>query len=57
MRPGPIRPSSVIPSIIGVACPFCTIMFEDGLKAREKDETVKVLDVAELLALSVDLKE
>ncbi|MCL4504324.1 MAG: (Fe-S)-binding protein [Deltaproteobacteria bacterium] len=45
------------PELIGVACPFCTIMFEDGLKAREKDETVKVLDVAELLALSVDLKE
>ena len=45
------------PQLIGVACPFCTIMFEDGLKAREKDETVKVLDVAELLALSVDLKE
>ena len=45
------------PQLIGVACPFCTIMFEDGLKARDQEETVKVLDVAELLALSVDLKE
>ncbi len=30
------------------ACPFCMTMFEDGLKAAERED-VKVLDIAELL--------
>jgi Fe-S oxidoreductase len=30
------------------ACPFCTTMFEDGLKAKDRED-VKVLDVAEVL--------
>ena len=33
---------------IYTACPFCTTMFEDGLKAREKEEDVKVRDIAEI---------
>jgi Fe-S oxidoreductase/nitrate reductase gamma subunit len=33
---------------IFTACPFCVTMFEDGLKAREREE-VKVLDIAEVL--------
>ncbi len=33
-----------------VACPFCTIMLTDGVKARNKDESVQVMDVSELLA-------
>ena len=33
---------------IFTACPFCVTMFEDGLKARNREE-VKVLDVAEAL--------
>ena len=44
------------PEVIAVSCPFSTIMFEDGLKARDKEETVKVYDIAEMLvqALEVD---
>jgi Fe-S oxidoreductase len=42
------------PEIIAVSCPFCTIMFEDGLKAREKEEAVKVYDIAELLAQALE---
>jgi Fe-S oxidoreductase len=38
---------------IAVACPFCNIMMTDGVKARSRDEQVKVLDVAELLARSI----
>jgi len=38
------------PDIIGVCCPFCTTMFEDGLKERDMEEKVKVYDIAELLA-------
>jgi Fe-S oxidoreductase len=33
---------------IYTACPFCMTMFEDGLKAREKEAAVKVRDIAEL---------
>jgi Fe-S oxidoreductase len=38
---------------IAVACPFCNIMITDGVKAKNLDESVRVLDVAELLAESV----
>ena len=41
------------PDIIAVCCPFCTTMFEDGLKTRDMDEKVKVYDVAELLAQTI----
>jgi Fe-S oxidoreductase len=44
------------PDIIGVCCPFCTTMLEDGLKDRNMEEKVKVYDIAELLAQTV-LKE
>ncbi len=39
--------------IVAVACPFCNTMLTDGVKAREKDDSVKVVDVAELVASSM----
>jgi Fe-S oxidoreductase len=42
------------PELIAVSCPFCAIMLEDGLKAREKEEAVKVYDIAELLAQALE---
>jgi Fe-S oxidoreductase len=45
------------PDIIGVCCPFCTTMFEDGLKSYDLAEKVKVYDIAELLAQTVVLKK
>jgi Fe-S oxidoreductase len=45
------------PEVIAVSCPFCTIMFEDGLKARDREETVKVYDIAELLAQALETEE
>jgi Fe-S oxidoreductase/nitrate reductase gamma subunit len=33
---------------IFTACPFCVTMFEDGLKARERED-VEVLDIAEMM--------
>ncbi len=33
---------------IYTACPFCLTMFEDGLKAREKEEEIRVRDIAEI---------
>jgi Fe-S oxidoreductase len=35
---------------IASACPFCMTMLSDGLKAKEKSDTVKVKDVAEIIA-------
>lgn len=34
---------------VGVACPFCMIMFQDGVKAVKGERQVAVKDVAELL--------
>jgi Fe-S oxidoreductase len=39
---------------IAVACPFCNVMMTDGMKDMNKDEDVKVLDVAELVAASIE---
>jgi Fe-S oxidoreductase len=36
--------------IIAAACPFCIIMMEDGVKQKNKDNEVKVKDLAELIA-------
>ena len=38
------------PDIIATACPFCMTMFEDGLKAKNAEDKVKVLDIAEFVA-------
>jgi heterodisulfide reductase subunit D len=35
---------------IAVACPFCLTMMTDGVKNKEKEAEVKVLDLAELIA-------
>ncbi len=40
---------------VAVACPFCNIMLTDGMKARDKEDAIKVLDVAELMAQSIDV--
>jgi len=38
------------PSTIAVACPYCMTMFEDGLRDEGAANTVKVKDVAEIVA-------
>jgi Fe-S oxidoreductase len=40
--------------IIAAACPFCNTMMTDGTKLAEKEETVKVMDIAELIAASLE---
>jgi Fe-S oxidoreductase len=35
---------------VAVACPFCNIMLTDGMKERDKDEDIRILDVAEIVA-------
>jgi len=40
-------------TIVAAACPFCNTMLTDGVKAAEKEEDVKVMDIAELIAASL----
>ena len=35
--------------VVATACPYCLTMFEDGLKTKEAEETVKAMDLTELL--------
>lgn len=48
---------AVDPTLIGSACPYCLTMMSDGTKAKEVEENVKTMDVAEVLAMSVDFGE
>src|SRR4051812_27056802 len=41
-------------NIVASACPFCNTMLTDGVKLKEKEESVKVLDIAELVAASME---
>ncbi len=38
------------PRTICVCCPYCMTMFEDGLKDKNADDRVQVLDLAEIVA-------
>jgi len=42
-------------STIASACPFCNTMLTDGVKSQEKEATVTVMDIAELIANAKDL--
>ncbi len=42
------------PNVIAAACPFCNTMISDGVKNREKENEVQVLDVAELIAAGME---
>ena len=41
-------------SVIASACPFCNTMMTDGIKNREKEGSVAVLDIAEMIAESME---
>ena len=41
--------------IIAAACPFCNTMMTDGVKNKEKEGSVHVMDLAELVARAADL--
>lgn len=43
------------PKIIAAACPFCNTMITDGVKAKSAEDSVQVLDVAEMIANAEDL--
>ncbi len=41
--------------VIASACPFCMTMLTDGLKYKNKEHEIRNLDIAELIAQSIDL--
>ena len=43
------------PDIIATGCPFCNTMMTDGVKNKEKEGEVEVLDLAEMIATANDL--
>lgn len=45
----------VAPDVIAAGCPFCNTMLSDGIKNKEKEAEVPVLDIAELIAQAADL--
>lgn len=44
---------AIAPSVIAAACPYCNTMLTDGVKNREKEDEVQVLDLAELIAATL----
>lgn len=46
---------AIKPDVIATACPFCMTMMTDGVKHFNKEQQVKVLDVAELIVSANDL--
>lgn len=43
------------PEIIAAGCPFCNTMMTDGVKNKEKETTIAVMDIAELIATAEEL--
>lgn len=45
----------VKPNIIATGCPFCNTMMTDGVKNKDQEANIQVMDVAELIATAADL--
>jgi len=45
----------VKPEIIAAGCPFCNTMMTDGVKAKHHEDSIQVMDVAEMIANARDL--
>jgi len=41
---------------IAVGCPFCLTMMSDGIKDRQKEESMAALDIAEIVWKAMDLE-
>jgi Fe-S oxidoreductase/nitrate reductase gamma subunit len=42
---------------IAVACPFCYVMMDDGVKEKGRDEDVRVQDIAEILVEAIEAND
>ena len=45
----------VNPEVIAAGCPFCNTMMTDGVKAKDQEGKIEVMDVAEMIASASDL--
>ncbi|MFN4763969.1 (Fe-S)-binding protein [Gillisia sp. Q332] len=45
----------VKPEIIAAGCPFCSTMMTDGVKGKDQEGKIEVMDVAEMIANAHDL--
>jgi Fe-S oxidoreductase len=45
------------PSVICTACPFCLTMLDDGVKAKDMENPIPVMDIAELLEKAISRGE
>ncbi|CAN5293578.1 (Fe-S)-binding protein [soil metagenome] len=45
----------VKPDIIAAGCPFCNTMMTDGVKSKNREDNIHVMDVAEMIANAHDL--
>ncbi|MFN2261428.1 MAG: (Fe-S)-binding protein [Psychroflexus sp.] len=43
------------PEVVAAGCPFCNTMMTDGVKNKEKQDDIEVLDVVEMIANAEDL--
>jgi Fe-S oxidoreductase len=43
------------PDFIATGCPFCNTMMTDGIKNKEQEKSIQVMDIAELVANAKDL--
>jgi Fe-S oxidoreductase len=41
--------------IVATACPFCMVMMTDGIKYKNREETLKNYDIAELVSMALGL--
>ena len=42
--------------IVAIACPYCLSMLEDGLKTKEVENSIKAVDLSELVAQVLEKK-
>lgn len=45
----------VKPDVIAAGCPFCNTMMTDGVKGKNREDSIQVMDVAEMIANAQDL--
>jgi Fe-S oxidoreductase/nitrate reductase gamma subunit len=45
------------PDWISTACPFCVTMFDDAIKSKDKEDSLKIWDIAEIVEQALDIKK
>lgn len=45
----------VKPEFIAAGCPFCNTMMTDGVKAKDQEKNIEVMDIAEMIANADEL--